>query len=326
MPFATRMNFIENHRTETAFEDNLIAKVFVFQFVNSYGALFYVAMAQGPLSFTIGQSQPWKTQRFQCAPHCLNDVGALLGTIFIIRVVMGNWDEVIKPYLARLEKEYEIRKESENDDAEYENPSQPELMRKRQISPAEEQYEKHEYDSLSLFDDYAELVIQFGYATLFVSAFPLAPMFACVNNFIEIRVDGWKMCQNTRRPWPAGAEDIGTWESILTIMSILATITNGMMITQTSSTFDTLPEQQRLVIFIVLEWILVGIKIVLMAALDDVPEDVEMQIERQDFLISKIIGLERDEEKDLEDDELFEIEEPPKEGDEEGKEKDDKDD
>ena len=339
MPFATRMNFIENHRTETAFEDNLIAKVFVFQFVNSYGALFYVAMAQGPLSFTIGQSQPWKTQRFQCAPHCLNDVGALLGTIFIIRVVMGNWDEVIKPYLARLEKEYEIRKESENDDAEYENPSQPELMRKRQISPAEEQYEKHEYDSLSLFDDYAELVIQFGYATLFVSAFPLAPMFACVNNFIEIRVDGWKMCQNTRRPWPAGAEDIGTWESILTIMSILATITNGMMITQTSSTFDTLPEQQRLVIFIVLEWILVGIKIVLMAALDDGPEGVEMRIERQDFLISKIIGLERDEEKDLEDDELFEIEEPPvhasdpgirdpnkKEGDEEGKEKDDKDD
>ncbi|KAH8056750.1 intracellular chloride channel [Aureococcus anophagefferens] len=145
MPFATRMNFIENHRTETAFEDNLIAKVFVFQFVNSY-ALFYVAMAQGPLSFTIGQSQPWKTQRFQCAPHCLNVV-ALLGTIFIIRVVMGNWDEVIKPYLARLEKEYKIRKESENDDAEYENPSQPELMRKRQISPAEEQYEKHEYDS-----------------------------------------------------------------------------------------------------------------------------------------------------------------------------------
>ena len=65
-----------------------------------------------------------------------------------------------------------------------------------------------------------------------------------------------------------------------------------------------------LVIFIVLEWVLVGIKIVLMAALDDVPEDVEMQIERQDFIISKIINLERDEEKDLEDDELFEIEEP----------------
>ncbi|KAH8056751.1 intracellular chloride channel [Aureococcus anophagefferens] len=99
-------------------------------------------------------------------------------------------------------------------------------------------------------------------------------MFACVNNFIEIRVDGWKMCQNTRRPWPAGAEDIGTWESILTIMSILATITNGMMITQTSSTFDT-SEQQRAVIFIVLEWILVGIKIVLMAALDDKEGDEE---------------------------------------------------
>ena len=35
MPFATRMTVVENHRTETEFEDNLIAKVFVFQFVNS---------------------------------------------------------------------------------------------------------------------------------------------------------------------------------------------------------------------------------------------------------------------------------------------------
>jgi len=67
MPFATRMTVVENHRTETMFEDNLIAKVFVFQFVNSYGALFYVSMAQGPLARMAGASQPWKMQRFDCA-------------------------------------------------------------------------------------------------------------------------------------------------------------------------------------------------------------------------------------------------------------------
>lgn len=311
MPFATRMNFIENHRTETAFEDALIAKVFVFQFVNSYGALFYVAMSQAPLATMIGETQPWKTQRFSCEPRCLGDVGALLGTIFIIRVVMGNYQEVITPYLARVQRDMKNKKQDDNDDSEYENPSDPARMRKRQVSPAEEQYEKDDYDFLSLFDDYGEMVIQFGYTTLFVSAFPLAPMFACVANFIEIRVDGWKMCQNTRRPWPAGAEDIGTWESILTIMSILATITNGLMITQTSPTFAALPNAHRLVIFVLLEWFLVGVKIVLMAVFDDVPDDVEMQIERQEFLISKIILNERDEEKDLGDDELFEIEEPP---------------
>ena len=72
MPFATRMTRVENHRTETDFEDQLIAKVFLFQFVNSNGALFYVAMAQGPLTRGIGAKQPWKTRRFDCAPYCLS--------------------------------------------------------------------------------------------------------------------------------------------------------------------------------------------------------------------------------------------------------------
>ena len=40
-----------------------------------------------------------------------------------------------------------------------------------------------------------EMVIQFGYCTLFVAAFPLAPLMAFVNNAIEIRVDAWKLCQ-----------------------------------------------------------------------------------------------------------------------------------
>lgn len=33
----------ENHRTDTEYEDNLIAKTFMFQFVNSYASLVYIA-------------------------------------------------------------------------------------------------------------------------------------------------------------------------------------------------------------------------------------------------------------------------------------------
>ena len=36
----------ENHRTDTQYEDSLIAKMFLFQFVNSYASLFYVAFIQ----------------------------------------------------------------------------------------------------------------------------------------------------------------------------------------------------------------------------------------------------------------------------------------
>ncbi|KAJ1451508.1 calcium-activated chloride channel-domain-containing protein [Pelagophyceae sp. CCMP2097] len=315
MPFATYMNNEENHRTETEYEDQLIAKVFLFQFVNSYCSLFYVGMAMAPLARNVAAAQPsWKMERFSCAPWCLDGVGNLLGTIFITRVILGNITEVVIPYFNMILRQRAQRRGSSEfgaDDAEYENPFDEATMRKRQISPAEEQFEKDDYDYLlGTFDDYAELVIQFGYTTLFVSAFPLAPLFACVNNFIEIRTDGWKLCQNTRRPWPMGAEDIGTWEDILTIMSIIATLTNGIMVTWTSNTLATYTTLQRLIVFIIFEWVLVGAKFILMSVKDDIPPEVALQIERQNFFIAKIISNEKDEEKELDEDVNVTIDEP----------------
>ena len=64
------------------------------------------------------------------------------------------------------------------------------------LTDVEKQFIAEEYDVLmGTFKDYGEMVIQFGYCTLFVAAFPLAPMLAFINNAIEIRVDAWKLCQ-----------------------------------------------------------------------------------------------------------------------------------
>lgn len=53
------------------------------------------------------------------------------------------------------------------------------------------------------------LVIQFGMVTLFVASFPLAPLFALLNNIIEIRLDAKKFVMELRRPIAAKAKDIG---------------------------------------------------------------------------------------------------------------------
>ena len=40
---AVKLTKRENHRTDTEYEDSLIAKTFVFQFVNSYTSFYYLA-------------------------------------------------------------------------------------------------------------------------------------------------------------------------------------------------------------------------------------------------------------------------------------------
>ena len=47
------------------------------------------------------------------------------------------------------------------------------------------------WNQMALFDEYLEMVIQYGFVTIFVSAFPLAPFFALLNNIIEVITSGW---------------------------------------------------------------------------------------------------------------------------------------
>lgn len=52
-------------------------------------------------------------------------------------------------------------------------------------------------------------VIQYGFTTIFVAAFPLAPLLALFSNFVEIRLDAIKMIRLQRRLVPRKAKDIG---------------------------------------------------------------------------------------------------------------------
>ena len=69
-------------------------------------------------------------------------------------------------------------------------------------------------------------VLQFGFITIFVAAFPLAPLFALLNNWIEIRLDAHKFVCETRRPVAERCQDIGVWFVILDALAQLAVISN----------------------------------------------------------------------------------------------------
>ena len=92
---AIRLTDYENHRTDTDYEDSLIAKTFVFQFVNSYASLFYIAFFKPFI-----HEDP-------CIGSCMHELQANLGTIFLARLAIGNLTEVgipsVKSYLKAKE-------------------------------------------------------------------------------------------------------------------------------------------------------------------------------------------------------------------------------
>ncbi len=57
------------------------------------------------------------------------------------------------------------------------------------------------------------LVIQYGFITMFVPAFPVAPLFALLNNMFELRTDANKFLSILRRPVVKREKDIGGFTS-----------------------------------------------------------------------------------------------------------------
>lgn len=74
------------------------------------------------------------------------------------------------------------------------------------------------------------IVLQYGFVTIFVAAFPLAPLFALLNNIFEMRLDAKKFIRYYRRPVPERVKNIGVWMPIMAIISRISVVINAFII------------------------------------------------------------------------------------------------
>lgn len=133
---------------------------------------------------------------------------------------------------------------------------------------------------------------------MFVAAFPLASLMSFVSNYIEIRVDAWKLCQQCRRPEPRSAEDIGTWQVIFEAVSFAAVLSNSVLVAYTGAYAQNETWVVRAWIFISMASGILFLKEFLAFVIPDEPNDVLIQIQRQDYIVGKVLDDIQDEDDD----------------------------
>ncbi|RHY76770.1 hypothetical protein DYB38_004562 [Aphanomyces astaci] len=269
-----KMNDYENHSTESSYEANYILKAIIFHFVNSYAALIYVASLKNPIE-----------------GHCLNNdcFGELRAALVIIygsQIVIGNVKEVVVPRLYA----WFVRRQH--------------IVTDVVVGSVETQFFQSHYGWKGTFDDFLEMVLQFGYSSFFVVSFPLTPLLSFVNNVLEIRIDGYRLTQDCRRPRPRHAAHIGLWSTVLEHFVTIAIITNAYVIFYTRNYAADVSvylnwtnvnhEFVDLALFVAFVTVVLVFRGLLSLGISDVPEDVAKQLARQAFLTSKVLDHKKD--------------------------------
>jgi anoctamin-4 len=163
-------------------------------------------------------------------------------------------------------------------------------VRRRLMSPAEHQFLLEEFSTP--LDDYLELVIQFGYVTLFVAAFPMAPLLAVVNNYFELRVDAFKLLHLSRRTDQDPAQNIGAWHKIFVWMGWASVFTNASVVCFTTD-FIEASTAWRVWYWNIFIGTVLAVKLLIGAVIPNVPEAVQIQLRRQAFFERKVFLLEQ---------------------------------
>ncbi|XP_071829205.1 anoctamin-4-like isoform X4 [Apostichopus japonicus] len=213
---------LELHRTETEYEDSFTFKMYLFAFVNYYSTSFYIAFLKGKLPGNPSDyGKIFGLRQEECdASGCMQELFINIAITMCGKQFFNNFMELGTPVILNCIRSYRGRQEAKKSKGRY------------------EQWEKDldlaDLGPRGLFKEYLEMVVQFGFTTIFVAAFPLAPFFALLNNLIEIRLDAFKFISQLRRPYAARAQDIGAWYAILLAIGNLSVLTNALVLAFTS--------------------------------------------------------------------------------------------
>lgn len=292
---ATFLTEWENHRTQSQYERHRVTKLVLFEFVNNFMSLFYIAFITMDMEMLRSQLQ----------------------TMLIVNQTINHFQETVQPlaikyYIMKAHNFKLINAFPNKVDTKAPKPfgrNQTVTKKDNVLSyiimpeiPEDDSRIKQAIDESAMdtfegtYDDFLELFIQFGFVFLFSSVYPLAALWALLNNVIEIRADAFKFCKIFQRPTCRRVKDIGAWQRSFEMIGALSILTNcGLLylcppIRQSAPGFSDI---EWLLLFILLEHFLLGIRFLLHIAISDKPEWVRVALAKRSYLSKQALKFER---------------------------------
>ena len=242
---ATQLNDYENYETHEGYEAAMTQKVFILNFITSYLPILLTAFVYVPFGSLIVPyldifsltARPFAENEEQLkAPNTgfeINPARLRKQVIyFTVTAQIVNFAmETLVPIIKRrgFSKYQEMKTER--------------AAKKRGASPAstiQDVPEEAEFlkrvrneatlDSYDVTTDLREMVVQYGYLSLFSVVWPLTAVSFIINNWIELRSDAAKICLEMQRPAPLRADGIGPWLDSLGFLTWLGSITTAALV------------------------------------------------------------------------------------------------
>lgn len=242
---AVRLTKFENYEHDSDYEAALTQKIFVLNFISSYipiclTAFVYVPFAEvlvpylDIFSLTVRPFADSKTQMQTPASGFHIDPARLRRQVIYFTTtaqVVNLALELIVPYVKRTGfskyKEYQsertVRRGGTNKDPAADDLPEEAVFLKRVRKEAE----------LGVYDvttDFREMVVQYGYLSLFSVVWPLTGASFLFNNWLELRADAVKICNESQRPTPWRADGIGPWIDSLGFLTWVGSITTAAIV------------------------------------------------------------------------------------------------
>ncbi|XP_006797532.1 anoctamin-10 [Neolamprologus brichardi] len=139
-----------------------------------------------------------------------------------------------------------------------------------------------------LFAEYIELLVQFGYLSLFSCVYPLTAVLLLINNITEIRSDAYKICNLFRKPFSPPVANMGVWQVAFEVLSFVSVISNCWLLLLSPRLQELcreggLSSTNVLLLAVFGEHVLILIKFIMAALIPDEPDWIRKKRDQMEY-------------------------------------------